>query len=66
MFESGEIKSHPIRTEPDGFEGLLDGVTLLRKGKVSGQKLVYRTQDRRSPRAARPVEAAAQVSYFVS
>lgn len=47
LFEAGELKSHPIRSEADGFEGLLDGVALLRKGKVSGQKLVYRTADRR-------------------
>lgn len=47
IFESGELKSHPIRVEPDGFEGLLDGVTLLRKGKVRGEKLIYRTADRR-------------------
>lgn len=47
MFEAGEIKSHPIRVEPDGFEGLLDGVALLRKGKVRGEKLIYRTADRR-------------------
>ena len=47
LFEAGKLKPHPTRSEPDGFEGLLDGVTLLRKGKVSGQKLVYRTADRR-------------------
>lgn len=47
LFEAGELKSHPIRSGADGFEGLLDGVALLRKGKISGQKLVYRTADRR-------------------
>ncbi|KAE8150737.1 hypothetical protein BDV25DRAFT_129350 [Aspergillus avenaceus] len=47
LFTSGQLKSHPIREEPDGFEGLLDGVSLIRKGQVSGQKLVYRTADRR-------------------
>ncbi len=47
LFEARKLKSHPIRSEPDGFEGLLDGIMLLRKGKVSGQKLVYRTADQR-------------------
>ena len=47
LFEEGNLLSHPVREEKDGFEGLLDGVDLLRKGKVRGEKLVYRTQDRR-------------------
>jgi hypothetical protein len=47
IFESGEIKAHPIRVESDGFEGLLDGVALLREGKIRGEKLIYRTADRR-------------------
>lgn len=47
LFEEGKLSSHPIREEKDGFEGLLDGVDLLRKGKVRGEKLVYRTQERR-------------------
>ncbi|KAI0484818.1 putative alcohol dehydrogenase [Xylariaceae sp. FL0804] len=49
MFTAGELREHPTRTDPDGFEGLLDGVTLLRKGKVRGTKLVYRSQERRAP-----------------
>ena len=48
LFEEGKLSSHPIREEKDGFEGLLDGVDLMRKGKVRGEKLVYRTQERRS------------------
>ncbi|KAI1344559.1 putative alcohol dehydrogenase [Xylariaceae sp. FL0016] len=52
MFTAGELKEHPTRVDPDGFEGLLDGVTLLRKGKVRGEKLVYRTAERRAVTAA--------------
>jgi hypothetical protein len=47
LFTAGELKSHPIRTVPDGFEGLLDSIAPMRKGQISGQKLVYRTADRR-------------------
>ncbi|KAB8238393.1 zinc-binding alcohol dehydrogenase family protein [Aspergillus alliaceus] len=47
LFSAGQLKTHPIREEPDGFEGLLDGVALIRKGQINGQKLVYRTADRR-------------------
>ncbi|KAI1503276.1 putative alcohol dehydrogenase [Biscogniauxia marginata] len=47
MFSAGELREHPTRTEPEGFEGLLDGISLVRKGKISGQKLVYRVAERR-------------------
>lgn len=47
LFSSGELKSHPISKEAGGFEGLLDGVALIRKGEISGKKLVYRTADRK-------------------
>jgi hypothetical protein len=47
LFSSGELKAHPIRSESGGFEGLLDGISLLRQKKVHGQKLVYNTHERR-------------------
>ncbi|KAK6854206.1 hypothetical protein PG995_009299 [Apiospora arundinis] len=47
LFTSGQIKPHPTRTEPHGFEGLIDGVGMVRRGLIKGQKLVYRTADRR-------------------
>ena len=46
LFESDQLKPHPIEPQPNGFEGLLNGVSLLRKGQVKGKKLVYRTADR--------------------
>jgi hypothetical protein len=51
LFTSGQLQPHPTRVEPDGFEGLLAGVSLIRKGQVKGQKLVYRTADRRASAA---------------
>ena len=48
LFEAGMLSPHPVREEKNGFEGLIDGVDLLRKGKVRGEKLVYRTRERRS------------------
>ncbi|RYP20948.1 hypothetical protein DL765_002485 [Monosporascus sp. GIB2] len=47
LFTSGKLRPHPTRVEPNGFEGLLDGVGLIRKGAIRGQKLVYRTAERR-------------------
>lgn len=52
LFEAGLLKPHPTRVEPHGFEGLIDGVGLVRLGKISGQKLVYRTADRKPPAGA--------------
>lgn len=44
MLDRGEIHPHPIQTghEQQGFEGIVDGVELIRQRAVSGEKLVYR------------------------
>ncbi|KAI0388677.1 GroES-like protein [Xylariaceae sp. FL0594] len=46
MLDRGEIHPHPLRTQHkrQGFEGILDGVDLLKQRAVSGEKLVYRIQ----------------------
>lgn len=42
MLDRGEIRPHPIRIgEKEGFEGVLEGVELVRRGALSGEKLVY-------------------------
>ncbi|KAI3391685.1 hypothetical protein diail_6964 [Diaporthe ilicicola] len=41
LLASGKIKVHPISVRDRGLEGVLDGLDLLRKDQVSGQKLVY-------------------------
>ncbi|KAF4541987.1 alcohol dehydrogenase [Lasiodiplodia theobromae] len=35
------IRGHPAKVSPDGFAGVLEGVGIIRRGEVSGQKLVY-------------------------
>jgi NADPH:quinone reductase-like Zn-dependent oxidoreductase len=40
LFE-GKIQPHPVRIEGGRYEGLIKGVNILRKGELSGQKLVY-------------------------
>ncbi|KAG8157096.1 hypothetical protein KVR01_013086 [Diaporthe batatas] len=43
LFDEGRLTPHPTKISPGGFEGLAgDGVTAIRKGQISGQKLVYR------------------------
>ncbi|KAF2819228.1 putative alcohol dehydrogenase [Ophiobolus disseminans] len=37
----GKIRPHPVRVESGGYEGLIRGVSIIRKGELSGQKLVY-------------------------
>ncbi|KAL8747962.1 MAG: hypothetical protein Q9190_000226 [Brigantiaea leucoxantha] len=41
LLDEGKIKLHPLRSMPGGFQGVLDGMELLRTKQVSGQKLVY-------------------------
>jgi len=41
LLDEGKIKPHPLRIHDTGFEGVFDGLELLRKKMVSGEKLVY-------------------------
>jgi len=41
LFHEGKIKTHPSKVIEGGFEAVLDGVGMLRRGEISGQKLVY-------------------------
>lgn len=45
LLKDGKIKVHPLRVEGEGLKGVLDGLQLMREGKVSGQKLVYRVTE---------------------
>jgi NADPH:quinone reductase-like Zn-dependent oxidoreductase len=42
LLAEGKVKVHPPKVMDGGLEKVLDGLDLLRKDKVSGQKLVYR------------------------
>lgn len=43
LLDSGEIRPHPVKLHDRvGFDGILEGIELLRKKSVSGEKLVYR------------------------
>ncbi|KAK2037425.1 GroES-like protein [Colletotrichum somersetense] len=42
LMESGRIKAHPLRELPSGWESIIRGLELLRKGEVRGEKLVAR------------------------
>jgi NADPH:quinone reductase-like Zn-dependent oxidoreductase len=42
LLDEGKLKMHPLRVMPGGFRGVLDGMELLRKKQISGEKLVYR------------------------
>ncbi|KAL8919480.1 MAG: hypothetical protein Q9208_006765 [Pyrenodesmia sp. 3 TL-2023] len=42
---SGKIKVHPPSVREGGLEGVLDGLDLMRKSRVSGQKLVYNVSE---------------------
>lgn len=41
LLNDGSLQTHPVRVMPEGFQGIRDGMDLLRSNKVSGAKLVY-------------------------
>ncbi|ORY67421.1 putative alcohol dehydrogenase [Pseudomassariella vexata] len=42
LLDQGKIRAHPIKVEEGGFESVVGGVGVIRRGEVSGVKLVYR------------------------
>lgn len=41
LFDEGKLRSHPPRVNSGGFEALIEGVGMVRRGEVSGEKLVF-------------------------
>ena len=43
LLSLGRLRNHPISVDSggEGLNGILQGLQLLKEGKVSGQKLVY-------------------------
>ena len=42
LLDQGRMTIHPIKVMDGGWEGVVKGVDVVRKGEVSGHKLVYR------------------------
>lgn len=45
LLAGGKLKPHPVKLCEGGLQGVLEGLNLVRDGKVSGVKLVYRVAD---------------------
>lgn len=45
LVDEGKLKSHPHEVGKDGLKGVFEGLDRLRKGEVSGKKLVYRVEE---------------------
>jgi hypothetical protein len=41
LLDEGKLKTHPIRSMSGGLNGVFEGLELIRKKQVSGQKLIY-------------------------
>ena len=41
LLDNGKIRSHPPCIMPGRFQGILEGVEMMRRREVSGEKLVY-------------------------
>lgn len=48
LLAEGKVIPHPIKVMPGGIESIPAGLDLLRKGKISGQKIVYRIDSQES------------------
>jgi NADPH:quinone reductase-like Zn-dependent oxidoreductase len=42
LLDRGQIRCHPQRILSPGFDGILEGLDFLRRGQVSGEKLIVR------------------------
>ncbi|KAL3471726.1 chaperonin 10-like protein [Aspergillus californicus] len=42
LMEGGSVRPHPLREVEGGWEGIIRGLEMLRKGEVRGEKLVVR------------------------
>lgn len=42
LYAEGKLLPHPPKVGSGGLQGVLEGLELLKMGKVSGEKLVYR------------------------
>lgn len=42
LLDGGRLRTHPLRVMEGGLESVADGLELLRKKQVSGEKLIYR------------------------
>lgn len=40
VMDDGKLRAHPVQLLEGGFEGIVEGIKLLRTGSVSGKKLV--------------------------
>ncbi|KAJ5584599.1 Polyketide synthase enoylreductase [Penicillium hispanicum] len=45
LLAQGKIKVHPPKVGGDGLQGVLEGLQLLKAGKVSGEKLIYNVEE---------------------
>jgi NADPH:quinone reductase-like Zn-dependent oxidoreductase len=45
LIADGKVTPHPPQIGKDGLKGVLEGLQLMREGKVSGKKLVYRVDE---------------------
>lgn len=45
LWAEGKWEAHPQRIEPGGLQGALQGLNIMREGRYSAEKLVYRVDE---------------------
>ena len=49
LWAQGKWRPHPLRLEKGGLNGVIDGLRILREGRYSAEKLVYRVNETEWP-----------------
>ncbi|KAI9708165.1 MAG: putative secondary metabolism biosynthetic enzyme [Bogoriella megaspora] len=42
LLDAGKLKTHPVKTLPGGYQGIMKGLQLLKTKQVSGEKLIVK------------------------
>jgi NADPH:quinone reductase-like Zn-dependent oxidoreductase len=45
LWAEGKLREHPLRLEQGGLQGAIEGMRVMKEGRYSGEKLVYRIED---------------------
>ncbi|KPI36001.1 Protein TOXD [Cyphellophora attinorum] len=45
LWAEGKLREHPQRLEGGGLQGAIEGMRVMKEGRYSGEKLVYRMED---------------------
>jgi threonine dehydrogenase-like Zn-dependent dehydrogenase len=45
LLAAGRVRTHPVSLRPNGLEGVIEGLNIMKEGKYSAEKLVYKVSE---------------------